>query len=279
MSTEFYLHQIPESAIAPHSLAVRTSPTLITSTPKFQEATKGRQNDGLSCDATPWCTSVWKRAFDVACVAPALLLISPILGIVAIAVRLTSPGPVIFRQGRAGQNRKIFTIYKFRTMVQNSEAIGPGHTAKGDPRITPMGNLLRRFKLDELPQLYNVLRGDMSLVGPRPKLPDHEQTPMTCRPGVTGAATLAFRDEQHILCEVPCERIEAFYQEYVIPLKIKLDAEYMRNATLATDVRVLFATVLRSGKHLTHQDLLQSSRRSVQSLQSRGHLATEIAGD
>ena len=164
-------------------------------------------------------------------------------------------------------------------MVENSEAIGPAHTVKGDPRITPIGNFLRRFKLDELPQLYNVLRGDMSLVGPRPKLPDHEHTPMICRPGVTGAATLAFRDEQHILCEVPSERLEAFYQEHVVPLKIQMDMEYMQKASLATDLRVLFATVVRGGKHLTHQDLLQSSGRSAQSIKSRAYLTTEIAGD
>lgn len=211
---------------------------------------------------SPWCASRWKRVFDLACVIPALFLLLPWLGIIALAVRLTSSGPIIFRQQRAGRNRRLFTIYKFRTMVENSELIGPGHTAKGDPRITPIGNFLRRFKLDELPQLYNVLIGDMSLVGPRPKLPHHDQTSLRCRPGITGAATLAFRNEQHILSEVPPERLESFYQEHVVPCKIRLDADYMRRATLVSDVRMLAATLLRFGKHLEHQDLFSSDTNS-----------------
>lgn len=177
---------------------------------------------------------------------------------IAIAVRITSPGPIIFRQQRVGQNRRLFTIYKFRTMVENSEAIGPGHTAKGDPRITFVGRVLRRFKLDELPQFYNVLRGDMSLVGPRPKLPNHDPAPMACRPGVTGAATLAFRCEARILSEVPAGRIEGFYQQYIVPRKLRLDSEYMERATVLSDISILFATVLRAGGHISHADLLNS---------------------
>jgi lipopolysaccharide/colanic/teichoic acid biosynthesis glycosyltransferase len=177
-------------------------------------------------------------------VIPALLAISPLLLIIAIAVRLSSRGPVIFQQQRAGRDRKLFTIYKFRTMSKNSELIGPDHTTKDDPRITPIGNLLRRFKLDELPQLYNVVRGDMSLVGPRPKLAHHDYTPMVCRPGITGAATLAFRNEQRILCKIPPTRLEFFYQTYVIPKKLRLDAEYMSQATLLKDMKILFATIL-----------------------------------
>jgi lipopolysaccharide/colanic/teichoic acid biosynthesis glycosyltransferase len=206
---------------------------------------------------SPWCASVWKRWFDLLCIIPGIILISPVLGMIAIAVRMTSPGPVIFRQQRVGRNRKLFTIYKFRTMVENSEAIGPAHTAKGDPRITFVGSVLRRFKLDEFPQLYNVLRGDMSLVGPRPKLPDHDPAPMACRPGVTGAATLAFRHESRILSEVPAGRIEGFYQEYISPHKLKLDSEYMHRATILSDIGVLFATVLRTGEPITHDELVR----------------------
>ncbi len=142
-------------------------------------------------------------------------------------------------------------------MVENSESIGPGHTAKGDPRVTPVGRVLRRFKLDELPQLYNVLRGEMSLVGPRPKLPNHDPAPMSCRPGVTGAATLAFRYEARILSEVPSERIEGFYQQYIVPHKMRLDSEYMGRATVMSDIRVLLATVFRIGQHITHEDLMR----------------------
>lgn len=219
------------------------------------------QQETLPARHSSWCASVWKRAFDLLCIVPGLILVSPALGMIAIAVRLTSPGPVIFRQQRVGQNRKLFTIYKFRTMVENSEAIGPGHTAKGDPRVTSVGRVLRRFKLDELPQLYNVLRGDMSLVGPRPKLPNHDPAPMACRPGVTGAATLAFRYEARILSEVPTERIEGFYQQYIVPHKMKLDGEYMERATVFSDISVLLATVFRIGEHITHEDLLRHRSR------------------
>lgn len=177
---------------------------------------------------------------------------------IAIMVRLTSPGPIIFRQRRAGQWGELFTIYKFRTMVENSEVMGPGHTATGDPRITPIGRFLRRLKLDEFPQLYNVLRGEMSLVGPRPKLPNHDLAPMAYRPGVTGAATLAFRYEARILCNVPAGRLESFYQECIVPLKSRLDSEYMEKATLSSDIGMLFATVLQLGEHVTHEDLLQA---------------------
>lgn len=232
-----------------------------------------------SADVSPWCTSTQKRAFDLLCVTPALVLLGPVLGLIAFAVRLSSEGPIIFRQQRVGQHRRLFTIYKFRTMIENSEAIGPGHTATGDPRITRVGKFLRRFKLDEFPQLYNVLRGDMSLVGPRPKLADHEHTSMPCRPGVTGAATLAFRNEQHILCEVDRTQIESFYRRHVVPLKIYLDAQYMWSATLFSDLRILFATVLQVGDHLTHDDLLMHATGFPDPALPPGQLATELAGD
>lgn len=275
MSTEFYLPQIPQAAIIPRSQAGNMQPesgkrhanpspySLVIHEPVF----------------SPWCASIWKRIFDLACVAPALLLLSPLLGLVAIAVRLTSSGPIIFRQQRTGRDRKLFTIYKFRTMVENSENIGPRHTAKGDPRITSIGNCLRRFKIDELPQLYNVLRGEMSLVGPRPKLPEHEHTNMVCRPGVTGAATLAFRDEQRILCEVPAERLEYFYQNHVIPKKIALDNEYMQNASFVSDLRVVLETIFRRGEYLTHRDLVTRSTRPLVFERPHIDFATEATGD
>ena len=124
--------------------------------------------------------------------------------------------------------------------------------------MTSVGRVLRRFKLDELPQLYNVLRGDMSLVGPRPKLPNHDPAPMACRPGVTGAATLAFRHEARILSNVAADRIEGFYEQYIGPRKLRLDSEYMERVTLLSDIRVLLATVLRVGEHITHEDLVRS---------------------
>jgi lipopolysaccharide/colanic/teichoic acid biosynthesis glycosyltransferase len=272
VSTEIYLPQLQESLLRRNSPgikanALRQQEILDVSIESVQPV--------QTYHVSPWCSSVSKRVFDLICVVPALIVFSPGLAIVAFAVRLTSTGPVIFRQQRAGRRRKLFTIYKFRTMVENSEAMGPGHTAKGDPRITPIGNFLRRFKLDELPQLYNVLRGDMSLVGPRPKLPHHDNTLLVCRPGVTGAATLAFRDEQRILCEVPAENLEDFYQQHVVPRKLSLDADYMSQATLATDLGVLFATLARGGNSLTHKDLFASPVRPSQSRTARSPIALQ----
>jgi lipopolysaccharide/colanic/teichoic acid biosynthesis glycosyltransferase len=257
LSSEPYLPSSPEYiAGAPSRIRQGGIPWLVPNG-RPSELDTPFQQQVLASRLSSWCASVWKRGFDLLCIIPGLILVSPVLGIIAIAVRLTSPGPVIFRQQRAGQNRKLFTIYKFRTMVENSEAIGPGHTAKGDPRVTPVGRVLRRFKLDELPQLYNVLRGDMSLVGPRPKLPNHDPAPMACRPGVTGAATLAFRYEARILSEVPAERIENFYQQYIVPHKMRLDTEYMERATILSDISVLLATVFKTGEHITHEDLIR----------------------
>lgn len=258
MSSEPYLPSAPEYISGVPSRVSQAGVPWLVPNSRPAEIEMSFQQQILTSRLSSWCASIWKRAFDLLCIIPGLILLSPVLGMIAIAVRLTSPGPIIFRQQRVGQNRKLFTIYKFRTMVENSEAIGPGHTAKGDPRITPFGHILRRFKLDELPQLYNVLRGDMSLVGPRPKLPNHDPVPMACRPGVTGAATLAFRHEARILSLVPAERIEGFYQRYIIPHKLRLDSEYMERATVLSDISVLLATVLRAGEHITHEDLLKS---------------------
>jgi len=263
LSSEPYLPSASEYiAPAPSVVAQGGIPWLVPHG-RPSETEMPLQQQILPSRLSSWCASNWKRGFDLLCIIPGLILISPFLGMIAIAVRLTSPGPVIFRQERVGQNRKLFTIYKFRTMVENSEAIGPGHTAKGDPRITFVGHVLRRFKLDELPQLYNVLRGDMSLVGPRPKLPHHDPVAMACRPGVTGAATLAFRSEARILSEVPPERIDGFYQQYIVPHKMRLDSEYMERATVLSDINLLLATVFPIGEHITHEDLMRHKSMSL----------------
>lgn len=273
MSTEIYLPLISESVVGRHRFsAIENGSRLGLCDTSVEDCPQVAP----AYDASPWCASKYKRSFDLLCVVPALLLISPLLALVAIAVRLTSSGPVIFRQQRAGRNRELFTIYKFRTMVENSESIGPGHTVKGDPRITPIGNFLRRFKLDELPQLYNVLRGEMSLVGPRPKIPHHDQTTIACRPGVTGAATLAFRGEQHLLAEVPPGRLESFYQEHIVPKKLQLDADYMNRATLLSDICVLVATVLPGGDNLTYQDFCSPSNRFAESNSAQAQVAIAV---
>jgi lipopolysaccharide/colanic/teichoic acid biosynthesis glycosyltransferase len=160
----------------------------------------------------------------------------------AVLVRYKSPGPVIFRQKRVGRNGVLFTVFKFRTMALDAQQDGPCLTKRGDPRVTRFGGFLRKYKLDELPQLINVLRGEMSLVGPRPKLPHLEVMHMPFRPGLTGAATLAFRCEEEMLQDIPDEELESYYCRMIKPLKAKIDWDYMREATLASDFSLLYET-------------------------------------
>ena len=178
-----------------------------------------------------------KRLMDVVLSLTALLLLSPLLLGVAIAIALESGFPVLFRQVRVGQGGREFGIYKFRSMVKDAAAIGPYHTAEGDPRITKVGRFIRRTSLDELPQLLNVLKGDMSLVGPRPDVPKQRELysltewAMRCsvRPGITGLAQALLRSEA-----TPQQRLE-------------LDLRYVREHSLALDTKILWWTVARLG--------------------------------
>jgi lipopolysaccharide/colanic/teichoic acid biosynthesis glycosyltransferase len=200
--------------------------------------------------ASGWVTSPLRRFIDIAVAVLILTLASPLMAVIAVAISFTSEGPVLFRQKRAGRDGKTFIIYKFRSMTHAPKMRGSGHTRGGDSRITTVGHWLRRLKLDELPQFLNVLRGDMSLVGPRPKLPQHEAIRnMPYRPGITGLATLVFRGEEQILKVVPPELMDSFYDERIKPLKARLDARYMHQATFLSDLRLVlgtFAACLRS---------------------------------
>ena len=192
-------------------------------------------------NSSRWVISVTRRCIDVAVASIALLLLLPAMLLIMLLVRLSSPGPVLFRQRRAGRNREEFTLYKFRSM-RVVDCAGPVITISGDSRITPIGAFLRRHKLDELPQFWNVLTGNMSLVGPRPKLPHHEGLNLPYRPGMTGMATLAFRNEEEILSVIPHTQLDAFYEICIKPRKALLDLEYMRRATFWTDLRLLGRT-------------------------------------
>lgn len=192
-----------------------------------------------------WSCSPAKRAFDFLSVILALPLFAPLLFLVGIAVRLTSAGPVLFRQQRVGRGGRLFTILKFRTMVHNPDAAYNAITTDGNQPFTCIGPLLRRWKLDELPQILNVLRGDMSLVGPRPKMPEHVIGDLCCRPGITGAATIAFAREETLLDQLPEHDLEAYYHKVVLPAKGRLDAEYMARATFFTDVKLVVNSFLR----------------------------------
>jgi lipopolysaccharide/colanic/teichoic acid biosynthesis glycosyltransferase len=192
-----------------------------------------------------WSLSRAKRALDIALSLPILIIAAVPMVVIGLCARLSSRGPAIFVQQRVGRYGRLFSIYKFRSMIVESEAPGPGLTKCGDPRVTPLGKWLRKFKLDELPQLYNVLRGDLSLVGPRPKLPQYEvDFNMPYRPGITGASTLVFRNEEQMLSRVSPKEMEAYYEKHIKPLKARLDSRYMRNSTSLTDLRIIVATLL-----------------------------------
>ncbi len=189
-----------------------------------------------------------KRLFDVVCAALGLLALAPVLLLAAIWVKLDSPGPALFRQTRVGRFGVPFSIHKFRTMrVEPGAAI----TVGADPRITRSGHVLRQTKLDELPQLWDVLRGAMSLVGPRPELPRYvelypaelRERVLAVRPGITDPASLAFSHEAELLAAAADPERE--YREVVLPAKLQLSADYAARASLATDMRLIFATLAR----------------------------------
>jgi lipopolysaccharide/colanic/teichoic acid biosynthesis glycosyltransferase len=190
-----------------------------------------------------------KRGMDVIVSFGVLTVLSPVFLLLACAVILSSPGGAFFRQQRVGRNGKLFWLYKFRSMRPAPEMqTGSLVTASGDARITSVGRLLRHTKLDELPQFWNVLKGDMSLVGPRPEVPRYvahytpeQRAVLLVRPGITGAAQLEFRDEEARLAG--CSDVETFYITHILPEKLAIDLRYVRERSLWGDVRLLFRTV------------------------------------
>ncbi len=196
-----------------------------------------------------WSGSTGKRIFDLVCVLSALPLVIPIFLLVALAVRLTSPGPALYRQKRVGRDGRTFTILKFRTMPVRTEGEGqPPLTTANNQRFTPIGPFLRRSKLDELPQLIHILRGEMSLVGPRPKLPCLclEGTCLDCRPGLTGFATMVFAREEIALASLPQADVLAYYQGVIKPFKHRLDTAYMARASFLSDLRIVLKCLFRA---------------------------------
>ncbi len=191
-----------------------------------------------------------KRALDVVASGAALLVLSPVLAVIAAIIKLDSPGPVLFRQERVGRNFKPFVIFKFRTMVAAADRIGALITYGADPRISRVGRVLRQFKLDELPQLFNIIKGDMSLVGPRPEVPRYVQfyarefaPVLQVRPGLTDLASLKYRDEAALLGRA--ENPEQEYLLRILPDKLQLANEYIRRASLSFDLTLIAKTLFR----------------------------------
>jgi len=189
-----------------------------------------------------------KRAMDLAISILGLLVLSPLLLVLALWVRLDSEGPVLYGGKRVGEGGRPFHMYKFRTMVMGAEKRGPAVTYRDDPRITSAGRFLRGTKLDELPQLLNVLRGEMSLVGPRPEDPSYVElyTPeqrqvLSVKPGITGPTQLEYRDEASMLHG---ESVDEEYVTRLMPEKLKLDLEYVRTRSLLLDLKVLWRTAM-----------------------------------
>lgn len=188
-----------------------------------------------------------RRLFDILVAGSGLLLLSPLFVLVAVGIKLNSPGPVFYRAQRVGKDGDLFRLFKFRSMVSGADRNGPGITVSGDARITSVGRFLRRTKIDELPQLLNVLFGDMSLVGPRPEDPRYvaqytveQRQALRVRPGITSAASLAYRHEEQILAGADWE---VTYRTQVLPAKLAIDLDYLAHRTLFSDVKLVLDTV------------------------------------
>ena len=190
-----------------------------------------------------------KRTFDLVFAVVGLVFFSPLLIFIAILIKLTSPGPVIYYGERVGINGDLFNIMKFRSMVVNAEKLGGPSTALNDKRLTPIGRWLRQYKLDELPQIINVLKGEMSFVGPRPQVRfytdmynDEEKVILSLRPGITDLSSLYFADMDSTL---GINDVDAYYLQYVEPVKNRFRLRYVREASFSLDIKILIETLLR----------------------------------
>ena len=190
-----------------------------------------------------------KRIFDVLVSSLGLLLLSPLMLAIAVAVKLDSPGPVFFRQERVGRYGRTFRIHKFRSMVSDADRRGGPLTVGRDPRVTEVGQVLRRYKLDEIPQLIDVVRGKMSLVGPRPELPryvdrypiEDRAVVLSVRPGITDRASVAFLDESSLLAQA-ADPENAYIRE-ILPVKLRSYRAYVEGRTFGGDLRILLETL------------------------------------
>jgi len=189
-----------------------------------------------------------KRLFDMLFSFIGLLLLQPLFIVIAIMIKVDSRGPVFFKQGRVGKNFRGFVIYKFRTMVVDAEKKGLRITSGGDDRVTRVGRILRKFKIDELPQLFNVLKGDMSLVGPRPEVEEYVKLYekdyreiLKRRPGITDVSSIIFREEEAVLKNQVDP--EGYYKKILLPQKIRLAKEYIEHSSFLYDLKLILNTI------------------------------------
>ncbi len=209
-----------------------------------------------------------KRLFDIVGSAVGLILLAPLFWLIALVVRFSDGGPVFYRQERVGRHGRRFRIWKFRTMVVGADRQGRAITVGEDARITPVGYWLRKLKLDELPQLINVLVGEMSFVGPRPEVPkyvalydDRQRRVLAVQPGITDPASIRYRNESELLAKA--DDPERHYVETIMPNKIRLNLAYAARATLWSDIGVIFQTLLSVGRDSTDEDAREESQRST----------------
>ncbi|MCL5031101.1 MAG: sugar transferase [Bacteroidetes bacterium] len=188
-----------------------------------------------------------KRSIDILTSLFLMLLLLPMFLIISAMIIFTSGFPIFFYQERMGKDWKSFMILKFRTMIKDADKMGPGITSSDDKRITSIGKILRKLKLDELPQLINVIRGDMSLIGPRPELPKYVNyfktdysSILNIKPGITDYAAIKFIDEESLICD---ENIESIYLNKILPSKIVLYKKYINDISFLTDIKILFSTL------------------------------------
>jgi lipopolysaccharide/colanic/teichoic acid biosynthesis glycosyltransferase len=193
---------------------------------------------------------VVKRIFDFICSTLGLIVLSPILIAIAIKIKTGSDGAVFFKQIRVGENNKEFEILKFRTMVVDAEKLGRQITVGNDSRITKVGGFLRKYKLDELPQLINVFKGDMSLVGPRPEVPryvklynEEQRQVLEVKPGITDLASIRYRDENDLLGEA--ENPDDLYINTIMPDKLALNLEYINSNNVFLDIYIILKTIIK----------------------------------
>lgn len=193
---------------------------------------------------------ITKRTFDFIVSLIGIIILSPIFIIVSIAIKLDSKGSILFLQKRVGRFGKEFSIYKFRTMVVDAEKLGKQITVGKDNRITKVGAFLRKFKIDELPQLFNVLKGDMSLVGPRPEVPkyvalynEEQKKVLEVRPGITDIASLRYKDENDILGKV--DNPEEYYINVIMKDKLSLNLEYIERGNIFFDIYLIIKTIIK----------------------------------